>query len=678
MSQLLYKVIQPAFLLLRPLSILQKVVLLLLLSFLPFSYMFFKFYNLQSTKISTTQKEIQGVKLNHLLFTYITDIQKLRGMDLNIRLGNQNFTQEMKDQRTKIKDVSYQKLLTYIQQYHEYHYLADIITTSFQELNILASAPTTNTKDALLSFQAHSHIIETLNEELKKVNLISTLSLDPVAQSFYAYHISYVTVPPLVEVLGKLRAVGSTSLSNNSQNVKDLSSFISLNILHIYAENALEQEIVFYSNLKNNTHKKISLPTKTILHNELHEITNQLIISKTSKTPHAFFTMTTQLINTYLTLYQQLHNNLLNDLELRLQSQNDQLNFYLSISLLLLLIVIYIFMSIAITLHKNVRSLVAKTEDIAHAHYHEISLECFANDEFSAVAKGLNELTGTLQSNHNVINQFVLYSKTDLYGKIVEVSESFCQLTGFTQEELLGKTHAILRSDKTPKHFYKEMWATLKNNGTFEGEFQNLKKNHDPFWINIIIHPLYDTTQKKIGYMAYRHDISSQKIAEKLAITDPLTQLYNRQFFDAHLAQSLENFKRTELPTTLFMLDIDHFKKINDTFGHLQGDLVLKELALLFNKYFRDSDAIARWGGEEFMVLLHNSSFDTACTRIKIFCNTVETSKINGEDQVTLSVGATPLRVNDTMETLLSRVDALLYQAKENGRNRVSCEGTTP
>ncbi|MBM2835017.1 MAG: hypothetical protein HW406_2178 [Candidatus Brocadiaceae bacterium] len=161
------------------------------------------------------------------------------------------------------------------------------------------------------------------------------------------------------------------------------------------------------------------------------------------------------------------------------------------------------------------------------------------------------------------------------------------------------------------------------------------------------------------------------KTLEKQAITDTLTEVYNRQKFHEMLLQETKESRRYNTPLSLIMLDIDHFKLINDTYGHQAGDAVLKETARLISENIRDADLLARYGGEEFMILASHTERESAFTLAEKIREKVRTTKFNGMHYVTCSFGVTQFHGIDTIDTCLKRVDDALYKAKNNGRDRV-------
>ena len=164
------------------------------------------------------------------------------------------------------------------------------------------------------------------------------------------------------------------------------------------------------------------------------------------------------------------------------------------------------------------------------------------------------------------------------------------------------------------------------------------------------------------------------------SLTDPLTQLANRKFFDTTLEQAIAEANEKNEPLSLMMTDIDHFKKFNDSFGHLTGDQVLRLVAMSVKQNVKGQDTAARYGGEEFAIVLPNTVLRSAITVADHIRRAVMTKELmkrsTGEHlgRVTISIGVATLHKNDTAQGLIERTDACLYAAKRHGRNRVMCE----
>ncbi len=164
------------------------------------------------------------------------------------------------------------------------------------------------------------------------------------------------------------------------------------------------------------------------------------------------------------------------------------------------------------------------------------------------------------------------------------------------------------------------------------------------------------------------------------SLTDPLTQLSNRKYFDTTLEQAIADAREKNEPLSLMMTDIDHFKNFNDSFGHLTGDQVLRLVAMSVKQNVKGQDTAARYGGEEFAVVLPNTVLRSAITVADHIRRAVMTKELmkrsTGEHlgRVTISLGVATLHKSDTPQTLIERADTCLYAAKRHGRNRVMCE----
>ncbi|MBF0376570.1 MAG: diguanylate cyclase [Desulfamplus sp.] len=157
----------------------------------------------------------------------------------------------------------------------------------------------------------------------------------------------------------------------------------------------------------------------------------------------------------------------------------------------------------------------------------------------------------------------------------------------------------------------------------------------------------------------------------KLAATDKLTGLYNRLKIDECIENELKRTERYNNKLSVIIIDIDYFKKINDSYGHLAGDQVLVEFAQVISQRIRQTDFIGRWGGEEFIVVCPETSLDNASIVAEDIRCGIEAYIFITVGRITVSIGVTSYQLNDTRDMLLSRVDAALYEAKRNGRNQV-------
>ena len=167
------------------------------------------------------------------------------------------------------------------------------------------------------------------------------------------------------------------------------------------------------------------------------------------------------------------------------------------------------------------------------------------------------------------------------------------------------------------------------------------------------------------------------KLVENLkeeAIYDALTHCFNKKEIEVLLEKSLKEFLRYNTPLSVLMLDIDFFKKVNDTYGHLAGDFILKEVANIIRSTIRNSDICGRFGGEEFIIVLPNTKLSGAMKLAERIRGNIEKNDFIFQDKkipITVSIGITSASKNDTLFSIIERVDEALYEAKNKGRNRV-------
>lgn len=277
-----------------------------------------------------------------------------------------------------------------------------------------------------------------------------------------------------------------------------------------------------------------------------------------------------------------------------------------------------------------------------------------------------------------IIDENVLLSVTNTEGEIIEVSEAFCKLTGYSKEEFLGQNHSMIRHKDTEESVYTKLWKTLKEGEVYEGELQNVKKNGEAFWIYITITPTFKDNKVQ-SFVAIREDITNKKKLEQLAIVDELTSLYNRRYFNEIVDKEIRRAKRRQGLLNMVIIDIDYFKKYNDTYGHPQGDKVLIQISQLFQHILkRGDDYIFRIGGEEFCLLFSSQNEEESLSLTKRIVQSVEDLKIEHKKSsvsqyITISCGLSCVDSqnlqNDTK--MYQNTDKALYKAKSNGRNQV-------
>jgi len=284
------------------------------------------------------------------------------------------------------------------------------------------------------------------------------------------------------------------------------------------------------------------------------------------------------------------------------------------------------------------------------------------------------KLSLLLKENANqldIIDKHVITSTTDINGNIIDVSTAMSKISGYPKEELIGKNMSIFKSGELSKELYQTLWRTIKNGLVWYGEVQNKNKNGDYYWLDLAILPKYNSKNNIDSYMAICTDITDKKTIEYISEHDKLTGLYNRTRLDKVLENEYSRSQRYENTFSIILIDIDHFKSVNDTYGHLVGDNVLIELAEILQKSIRQTDTLGRWGGEEFLIICPQTDLSGVKEMAEHIRKKVATHTFKTVGQSTISIGVSQLGTEESIKGIIKRADDFLYKAKECGRNCV-------
>ena len=273
---------------------------------------------------------------------------------------------------------------------------------------------------------------------------------------------------------------------------------------------------------------------------------------------------------------------------------------------------------------------------------------------------------------------------TDAHACIVSVNKSFERLTGYATAEVVGRNPSLLKSGRHDAEFYKQMWASLLEDGNWAGELWDKRKDGAvyPKWLNISA--VRDETGEITHFVAISMDMTERKQAEekihRLAFFDTLTDLPNRRLLVDRLGQAIAHSLRTCACGAIFFMDLDNFKIINDTKGHDAGDMLLIEVAARLKSCVRENDTVARLGGDEFVVILQDLSNtqEAAASQAESIARKIAASLsypyhlAGHEYHCSVSIGVCMFQGRDTsIEELLKRADTAMYQAKSATGNGV-------
>ncbi|TAK64563.1 EAL domain-containing protein, partial [Methylobacter sp.] len=269
---------------------------------------------------------------------------------------------------------------------------------------------------------------------------------------------------------------------------------------------------------------------------------------------------------------------------------------------------------------------------------------------------------------------------TDKDGTIISINPSFVALTGYVQEEVIGKTPKILQSGRHDAAFYQAMWNDLNTTGHWEGEIWNRRKNGEIFAERLTINTIYNEEGAPHRRVALFSDITQKKASEELiwqqANFDILTGLPNRSMFHDRLEQEMKKAHRNNSLLALMFLDLDEFKAVNDTLGHDMGDVLLKEVTQRLRACVRETDTVARLGGDEFIVILTNLD-EQYQKNVEVVAEAILHKLVqpfsldNKLVHISASIGITFYPDDaSTFDELLKNADQAMYAAKDQGRNR--------
>jgi len=267
---------------------------------------------------------------------------------------------------------------------------------------------------------------------------------------------------------------------------------------------------------------------------------------------------------------------------------------------------------------------------------------------------------------------------TDCDNKIIAINPALSDITGYSENELIGQDPKMLSSDKHPPNFYKAMWEEITLTGSWQGEIWNSRKNGKdyPEWLSI--NTISDSHGEVFRRIALFSDITKQKQADELILRqanyDSLTNLPNRRMFNDRLAQEIKKSHRVKLPLALIFLDLDNFKIINDTQGHDNGDALLIEAGKRISNCVRETDTVARIGGDEFTVILSELNdlyhVETISQKIlEVLSQPFQVSNVQVYISASLGITLYPTDASTVLE-LLKNADQAMYLAKNLGRNR--------
>lgn len=269
---------------------------------------------------------------------------------------------------------------------------------------------------------------------------------------------------------------------------------------------------------------------------------------------------------------------------------------------------------------------------------------------------------------------------TDIDARIEWANKAFETLTGFSHDEAIGmQPNELVKSGKQDPAFYQNLWDTIQSGNTWRGEIVNRRKNGELYDEELVISPVKDQQGCIRHFVGVKQDVSERKRIQtelwELATTDGLTGFLNRRHFMARLENEFARVQRNNHRVAVLMLDLDHFKQINDSYGHPTGDAMLQHFAGIIRAELRKIDVVGRIGGEEFAIFMPETDAEPAIIIAERLRNVLADTPLiidKHKISITVSIGIALMHADSgTADCVLTKADKALYTAKENGRNSV-------
>ncbi len=673
------QLLSPALYVMNKLSFKSKIIFsILLLSILllfPSRTMFMNYYD----KGNIYNQRLAGLEYIDIIYKMIKNVQNHRSLSKMYLDGNKELKEDIKESEDKFYnqkkslmelDVAHLNLLTSDPDFSK--------AISLLEMISLDKFDTTLSEKRI--FKTHIDIIEKLIKTILNISSKTTFSRSTNLTINYLADMLQSKLLYLYEFTHELKDLSYGDVHENEKNrrVKLLYKLtINLNSLKLnLKENLVLSKINNYPLLEKQT-TAVTYKLETLLsliNNKNYNIyNNPLFINNLSSNLAAQEDLYDNLVYTYREI----------TLGLKADLQKELWELFL-LFLAILFIALYIFIAFYQSITGNIKKLQTASEMIASGQT-KIKLKVDKQDEignallaFNTMSEKLNENISFLDGYKTAIDNSSIVSKTNLKGTITYVNQLFCEISGYTKEELLGRSHNIIRHPDVPKSAFKDMWDTIQSKKVWKGVVPNKAKDGTTYIVNATVLPILNRYGKIIEYIAVRHDITElEKSKEEIQKqrTDLLTGLPNRN--------QLVNDLKTAIKPTLFYINIDDFSGFNEFYGSTIGDGVLINLANLLRKLQETKHfELYKLQSDQYILLFINDYFKDINLQLffdELISNLehqISTLQIENQNRVSISLtsGAANYYAHDNYQNLILYANIARKKAQKQKKKFVLFE----
>jgi PAS domain S-box-containing protein/diguanylate cyclase (GGDEF)-like protein len=621
-------------------------------------------FHINENKIINDQ--IIGLNYNQHNYEIIKLIAKHRGMTNNYLNGNRSLKKEIVKIENNL-NILEKKFIDFDK--NNLNILQD--NPSFIEiLNKWEFLKLNNTiyEDKQTVFKMHTELI------LKMIELEKLISQKTYFSDNYNSELNYVSklleesIPKLTEITGRLRDIGSDIFIKgkiSKQERKDLLDLIYMT----------QEKLSFIKNNKPLIHEDNYIQLNKLSQQILNDfyITTKVLYTHTldndtpNYDPKKFFTLASKTIKAQNLYYENLVS-IYNEKSYKKLEDHKQTFIWLLTGFIVILAgSVYIFTAFYTSVIGSLEKLKLASSMVAEGRYNTI-IHSTTNDEIGDAITAFNNMSDKLNTNilfldayKMAIDETSIVSKTDKKGVITYVNKQFCEVSGYTKDELLGRHHNIVRHPDMPKEAFADMWKTIQSKKIWKGIVKNKKKDDSFYIVDATIIPLLDKEGEIIEYVAVRHDITALEMQKEKHKIDELTKLPNR----IKLMEDIENFK----DPVLMRINLNNFSNLNDFYGYVVGDKVMIHIANLLDEISKDLDCMVYKLHADDFAILFKKGYHTKETFENIIVeitNLIESSDINCDETscIHIKIRSGIAFLDESKDTLYSDANIALKHAK--------------